>query len=275
MRLGLVALAATALLIAVVALQTRLRAHGLGASATVEIVLNWALLAALTAIVIGVERVAAGRRPASIGMNPRGAGRAFGSGLALGAALFSAVVLTLALSGCYRVLAVTPSWGVAAAALLLLPSAAIEELVFRGVLFRLVEETAGTWIALAVSAALFGAAHAFNPGATWVSSVAIALESGVLLGAAFVVTQNLWLPIGLHVAWNFCEGPLFGTYVSGRTLSADLVTARVQGPAWLTGGSFGPEAGAAALTICTIAAIGLLLYARRRALLVPLRRRHP
>lgn len=274
-RLVLIGLGFTALLFATVPVQMSLRARGLGASASVEIVLNCTLLIALAVIVIVVERLAAGRHPDSIGMNPQGAGRAFGGGLALGTLLFSAVILTLALSGCYRVLAVTPSWGIATGVFVLLPSAAIEELLFRGVLFRLVEEAAGTWIALVVSAVLFGAAHAFNPGATWLSSAAIALEAGVLLGAAFVVTKNLWLPIGLHFAWNFCEGPIFGTQVSGRTLSTNLLAAKLTGPVWLTGGSFGPEAGLAALGICTVAAAIFLLDARRRSLLVPLIRQRP
>lgn len=274
-RLALIGLGCTAVLVATVPLQQWLRTHGLRDSSAVEIGLTWVLLAALTVVVIVVERLAAGRRPASIGMNVQGAGRAFGGGVALGALLFSAVVLTLALGGCYRAIALHPSWGIATAVLLFLPSAALEELLFRGVLFRLVEESAGTWIALAVSAALFGAAHAFNPGATWLSSVAIALEAGVLLGATFVLTRNLWLPIGLHFAWNFCEGPIFGTQISGRTLSVDLVSARLVGPQWLTGGAFGPEAGVAALGICTIAAAIVLLYAQRQGRLVPLRRPRP
>jgi hypothetical protein len=68
---------------------------------------------------------------------------------------------------------------------------------------------------LRVAIATCGAGHAFNPGATVISSIAIALEAGVLLAAAYVVTGRLWFPTGLHAAWNFTEGSLFGMSVSG------------------------------------------------------------
>jgi uncharacterized protein len=186
----------------------------------------------------------------------------------LGAALFSMVVLELALGGFYRIVAlhVTPDLGMAA--LLLLPGAAAEELFFRGVIFRLVEEWTGTWIALAVSAAIFGFAHAANPGATWLSTLAIALEAGVLLAAAFVATRNLWFPIGLHFAWNFFEGPVFGAQVSGHTFLTNALGARISGPTILTGGAFGPEAGLFAIVTCLLAAVALLKYATQRSSIV-------
>jgi uncharacterized protein len=221
----------------------------------------------LVVLMILVERFTTGRGPAEIGFDPNRIVPDTAKGLALGAALFSAVVLELALAGHYRVVAVHITWALAASAVFFAVSAALEELLFRGVLFRLVEEWTGTWIALAVSAALFGAAHALNPGATWASSLAIALEAGVLLGAAFVVTRNLWFPIALHFAWNFLEGPVYGTQVSGRALSSSLLVSQISGPSWLTGGKFGPEAGAAAIVTCLIAAVALLVYATRNSML--------
>ncbi|MGA8098225.1 MAG: type II CAAX endopeptidase family protein [Candidatus Cybelea sp.] len=220
----------------------------------------------LVALIIFVERFTTGRSPAEIGFDPDRIAPDTAKGLALGAALFSAVVLELALTGHYRVVSVHFTWGLAASALFFALGAALEELLFRGVLFRLIEEWTGTWIALAISAALFGAAHALNPGATWASSLAIALEAGVLLGAAFVVTRNLWFPIALHFAWNFLEGPIYGTQVSGRAFGSDLLVSHISGPSWLTGGKFGPEAGAAAIVTCLIAAIALLVYATRNSL---------
>jgi hypothetical protein len=166
------------------------------------------------------------------------------------------------------------TWDLAIAALLLLAGAAVEEILFRGVLFRLIEEWSGTWIALAISAVLFGAAHSFNPGAGWISSVSIAVEAGLLLGAAFVVTKNLWFPIGLHFAWNFFEGPIYGSQVSGNAFGMSAVAAHVSGPLWLTGGPFGPEAGVSAIVTCLVASIALLIYASRNSLIVRLPWRH-
>jgi membrane protease YdiL (CAAX protease family) len=218
---------------------------------------------------IVVERLIGGKMPAAIGLDPRNAIRDGTLGMVLGAALFSIVVLELALGGLYRIVGVHVTADLWIAALLLFPGAALEELLFRGVIFRLIEEWAGTWIALAVSAAFFGLAHAANPGATWVSSLAIALEAGVLLGAAFAVARNLWFPIGLHFAWNFFEGPIYGTQVSGRVFLTSALAARINGPSILTGGSFGPEAGLCAIVTCIIAAVALLLVAMRRSRVLP------
>lgn len=221
----------------------------------------------LLALIVFVERFTTGRTPAEIGFDPHRIVPDTAKGLALGAALFSAVVLELALTGHYRVVAVHFTWALAASALFFALGGALEELLFRGVLFRLIEEWTGSWIALAISAALFGAAHALNPGATWASSLAIALEAGVLLGAAFVVTRNVWFPIALHFAWNFLEGPIYGTQVSGRAFGSDLLVSQISGPSWLTGGKFGPEAGAAAIVTCLIASVALLVHATRSSLL--------
>jgi len=234
-----------------------------------SIAMSWILAAAVAVVLIGVERFTVGKPPAAIGFDPHHAARDLLLGGALGTALFSIVIAELAIGGYYRVSAVHVPPGLAIAVLLLLPGAAFEEILFRGVIFRLIQEWGGTWIALAVSAVIFGLVHAKNPGATWISTLAIALEAGVLLAAAFVVTRNLWLPIGLHFAWNFCEGPVYGTQVSGHAFVSSVLLARISGPAIFTGGSFGPEAGLAAIVTCVAAAVALLLVAARRSLIVP------
>ncbi len=231
--------------------------------------INWIAAVLLLAVLILVERLTTGRPPRAIGFDPRKAIRDLAFGVALGAVLFSAVMLELGLSGHYRVTAFHVTPDIAIAALLLVADAITEELLFRGIVFRLIEEWAGTWIALVISAIAFGLLHAANPGATWVSTLAIALEAGVLLAAAFVVTRNLWLPIGLHFAWNFFEGPIYGTHVSGHTFLTNAISAHMSGPALLTGGSFGPEAGLPAIVTCLAAAALLLAYAKRRGSIVP------
>lgn len=233
-----------------------------------SILFAWLALVALLAATIFIERITTGRSPAAIGFDPRYALRDLAIGAGLGTVLFSAVVLELAAAGYYRMTTIHFKPQLGAAALLLVAGAVTEELLFRGVIFRLIEEWAGTWIALIISAILFGAVHATNPAATWVSSLAIALEAGVLLAAAFVVTRNLWLPIGLHFAWNFLEGPIYGTQVSGHTFVTGAFAAQVHGPAVITGGSFGPEAGLPAMLTCLAAATFLLAYAGRHSLFV-------
>ena len=131
----------------------------------------------------------------------------------------------------------------------------LEEILFRGLLFRLFSKIVGTWGALLLTSALFGLAHAANHGATVSSSLAIALEAGILLGTAYAATSRLWLPIGLHVGWNFTEGSLFGMTLSGNNMGSGLLRGSLSGPPILTGGEFGPEASIVAVIVCMAAAL--------------------
>jgi len=116
-----------------------------------------------------------------------------------------------------------------------------EELIVRGyVLQNLAEGLNMAW-AVVISSAIFGLLHLGNPYASWVSTANIAV-AGAFLAAGYLVTRSLWLPIGLHFGWNFFQGTVFGFPVSG-TDGFHLIRQTVAGPAWVTGGPFGPEAG--------------------------------
>jgi uncharacterized protein len=143
----------------------------------------------------------------------------------------------------------------------------VEELLFRGILFRWIEEFAGSWVALALTSAFFGAAHLANPNASPVAAFAIAIEAGVLLGGAYMLTRNLWMPIGLHAAWNFTQGEIFDVPVSGIDQHG-LVQATLSGPALLSGGGFGLEASIIAMVTATGAGVALVVLAVRRGELV-------
>jgi membrane protease YdiL (CAAX protease family) len=160
-------------------------------------------------------------------------------GFAFGLALFGVVIAALALSGHYHVTAFGNPTALATGLVIWLSGAVMEELLFRGFIFRTIRNLAGTWIAVAVSALLFGLLHAANPGSTVFSSFAIALEAGVLLALAYAVTNRLWLPIGIHAGWNYAEGTIFGTAVSGATVKSTLLHGALSGNSLLTGGAFG------------------------------------
>jgi membrane protease YdiL (CAAX protease family) len=145
-----------------------------------------------------------------------------------------------------------------------------EEIAFRGGVFRLLEEGFGTLVALLVSGALFGLMHAPNPGATVVSTVAIALEAGIMLSAAYAMTRSLWLAMGLHFAWNFTEGGIFGAAVSGGKATGLLKT-QLSGPPLLTGGEFGPEASVVAVAMCVVLALVMIAITIRRGNWKPMR----
>jgi membrane protease YdiL (CAAX protease family) len=190
-------------------------------------------------------------------------------GLLAGTALFSTIVLVLWAVGSYHVSGTNPHVNWLPAVLITGIGAGIgEEIMMRGVLFRIVEEGLGTWWALAVSALVFGAAHIFNPGATLWSSLAIAIEAGVLLALIYHVTRSLWPCIGLHAAWNIMQGTVFGIPVSGTEAKGWLISYRT-GPDWLSGGVFGAEASVVALTLCICCSVALVTVALKRRTIVP------
>ena len=143
-----------------------------------------------------------------------------------------------------------------------------EELALRGYLLtnlaeglRGLGDRAAVALATLGSAAVFGALHATNPGATALSVAGVAL-AGVMLGLGYVLTDRLALPVGLHFSWNLFQGPLFGLPVSGVDLGVSLLVLDVTGPARLTGGAFGPEAGlvgAGAIVLGTALIVGYWL----------------
>jgi hypothetical protein len=190
--------------------------------------------------------------------------KGLGIGLLLGAVLFSAVVGIAALADVYNIVGEggTSDLVRIAVAIAIVPGF-MEELLFRGILFRWLEEFAGSWVALLLTSALFGLGHFYNPNATAFSSFAIALEAGVLLGGAYMLTRNLWLAIGLHAAWNFTQGWIFDVPVSG-TDQDGMVQAQLSGPELLSGGAFGLEASIIAMVLATSAGVVLLVLAIRR-----------
>ncbi len=190
-------------------------------------------------------------------------------GLLAGSVLFSLVVATLWMFGSYRVIGFNHHTQWLSAFLKDGIGAAIfEEIVFRGVIFRITEEGLGSWAALVISSLIFGFMHGSNPGATAWSSSAIAIEAGLLFGLLFHVTRSLPICFGLHAAWNFCQGTVYGIPVSGLKADGWLVSTR-SGPAWLSGGVFGAEASVVALTLCSVCSIALLIVALKRHTLVP------
>lgn len=211
------------------------------------------------------------REPVEVAV--RGAVPAFGRGLLVGVGMFAAVIANIALLGGYEVLGLGSPAG--AVALLGFTAAAVvaEELVFRGVLFRIVEQRIGTWASLALTGLLFGAAHLFNPNATPWTAAAIAIEAGFMLAAAYAATRNLWVPIGVHFGWNFAQGGIFSTSVSGQDAPQGLLDGVTSGPYLLSGGEFGPEASAYSVLAGVVVTAGFLWLARRRGNLVPPRRR--
>lgn len=191
-------------------------------------------------------------------------------GALIGLGLFALTIGILSAMGIAHVGGYTPGRPLLAAIDMAVLSAVGEELIFRGAVFRIFEDMFGSLVALLVSAAFFGLIHLGNKGATPVSAVAIALEAGLLLGVGYMAVRNLWLPIGLHFGWNFAEGGIFGSLVSGNAFKG-LFQTTLAGPDALTGGAFGPEASVVAVAVCTAAALVFLVAAIRNGQWVGLR----
>ncbi|MEW6635687.1 MAG: type II CAAX endopeptidase family protein [Actinomycetota bacterium] len=119
-------------------------------------------------------------------------------------------------------------------------------------------------LAWVLSSVFFGALHAANPNATLISSLNIAL-AGIMLGAGYVLTGELAIPIGLHITWNFFQGNVYGFPVSGLPpIGATFVSTEQRGPEALTGGPFGPEAGFIGVTAMLLGIILTCLWVRLR-----------
>jgi len=139
--------------------------------------------------------------------------------------------------------------------LVLLLSATNEELIFRGYPFQKLVESLGPIAAVAASSAFFGLAHLGNPHHTLVSTVNTMLV-GIPLSIAYLRTRALWMPIGIHLTWNYLQGFVFGLPVSGLTFSPSLLKVQVQGATWMTGAAYGPEGG----LLCTFVEVGAGIF---------------
>jgi uncharacterized protein len=188
----------------------------------------------------------------------------FTRGFLIGTGLFCTTILILAVSDSYIVAGLNAAATPLAFFIGALGAALLEEIAVRGVLFRIMEQSLGTWIALALSALIFGLLHGVNPGTTWRDLAGLALGAGVFLAAVFVYARQLWIGIGLHCAWNFNEGGVFGG--SGKTHS--LLSAKIQGPSWWTGGESGLDASCVEMFVCLTATVVFLLLAQRRGRII-------
>jgi len=192
------------------------------------------------------------------------AAREWGIGAALGWGLVVLAVLPLAISGAMYV----NVWPQPRAFELLVlnvvtlgVAALTEEVAFRGYPYRRLIQSIGPAKATILLSLLFGLGHALNPYATW-TSVMVTVLAGLLLSIGWLRTHGLWLPWGLHFAWNASIGVLFGLPISGTENFSSVVQTRTFGYLWLTGGDYGPE-GAVLTAVVLIIGIGLLVRVTR------------
>jgi len=189
--------------------------------------------------------------------------RECGAGLLTGMGLMVVCVLIISIFGGFRLQGMDSVTGMLLALGLSIGTGFIEEIVFRGILFRIIEEALGSWVAIVLSSLFFGFSHLTNDNASLFAAIAISIEAGVLLAAAYMLTRRLWLVIGMHIAWNFVLGGIFGLAVSGEKIPGLLKTELV-GTKLLTGGEFGVESSLVAILVCGSLALFMLILAHQR-----------
>lgn len=226
------------------------------------IMLGSALLAGW-GMVVFVDR----RRPGALGFAlDRAAVKDSAVGLGVGGAMLGAAVALLAVANWARWVADEGTMPEYVAALatsfaFFAVAAAAEEAVFRGYPFQALVQGVGVWPAVVGSSALFALLHANNPNVTPVALANIFL-AGVMLAVAYLRTRSLWFATAVHLGWNWTMASLLDFPVSGIVKDMPLYTGRETGPDWMTGGTFGPEAGLAASL--TIAAGAVWMWRTRR-----------
>jgi uncharacterized protein len=190
--------------------------------------------------------------------------REFGLGVALGWGMMVVCVLAIALDGGLRLTFFTDShqFGLMALDLLVLALAALlEEVAFRGYPFQRLIEAIGPTLATLLMAVLFALRHLENPDATAASTL-FTVFAGWLFAVAYLRTRALWLPFGIHFAWNAAMGVLFGLPISGLRAFSPVIEANTRGPFWVTGGGYGPE-GSLVAVIVILGGIIVLFRATR------------
>lgn len=190
-------------------------------------------------------------------------------GTAIGIIIQCLTILVIDLKGGFTIVTVNPFAYVIIPLTVAFTVAIFEEILIRGIIFRIIEEKLGSYIALLISAIVFGGLHLANPNATLISAICITMEAGLLLGAAFIYSRSLWLPIAIHFSWNFMQSGIFGAITSGNENTSSLLTTKITGNEWITGGNFGPEGTIQATIFCLIAASVLMYINIKNGRIIP------
>jgi hypothetical protein len=193
----------------------------------------------------------------------RGWRRDFGLGSLMGAASLAIAVGIAAGVSALSFDVQTRGWatlvrGFAIVFLFFVIAGATEELIFRGFPFQALVHNLGGARAVAITSVIFGLAHLSNPSASAFSTINTIL-AGVWLGLAYLMTRSLWLAAALHYSWNFAMVFIFGLPVSGLTTLNQLAWLRgsIGTPLWISGGSYGPEAGVAATVALILSTLAI------------------
>lgn len=185
-------------------------------------------------------------------------------GMVTGTLLQCLTILVIIINGGFEIVAVNPVSNIIIPFTVAFSVAIFEEILIRGIIFRIVEEKLGSYISLFITAVIFGALHLANPHSTLLSGLCVGIEAGFLMGAAYIYARNLWFPIAIHFAWNFMQSGIFGAITSGNEKTSSLLTTKITGSPLFTGGEFGPEGTIQAIIFCSLASILILILSENK-----------
>ena len=180
------------------------------------------------------------------------------------AVMVSTVFTVLWIAGAWHIVSVGSISAMIVPVIWVILMATLEELIFRGMVYRIFEEWLGTISALILSAVIFGGMHISNDNADLIS-VLSATSGGLLMGALYSLTGRLWIPIFFHASWNLTQA-IFGSAVSGADIFGTYFESVREGPEWLTGGPFGIENSLITISLTFVVIAFLILRMQRRNL---------
>ena len=185
-------------------------------------------------------------------------------GFLIGVLSQSLLILIIYLAGTFLVVNVNPVSVLISPFAFALTAGFVAEIIMIGIVFRLLEQQIGTVVALLIFIILFAILHINAKGATVISVGATAMQAGLMLPAAYVLSRNLWLPVFLHLGWDFTEPGIFGGINPSSSLTQGLLTSKISGNSLLTGGETGPQDSLSSLLLCLILGLVFLLLAKRK-----------
>ena len=191
----------------------------------------------------------------SIGLTLKGYEKDFRLGMALGAGLIAIGFLILFILGYLSVDGFSFPLGTIVLYFMLFVVVSLhEEIMMRGYVLNNLMQSMNRYVALSFSSVIFMSIHLLNPNISFLSVVNLFL-AGIVLGIYYIHKPNLWLPIGMHLTWNFFQGPIFGFEVSGIETKS-IIDQSIRGNEIITGGAFGFEGS----VLATISIIIMIVY---------------
>jgi len=182
----------------------------------------------------------------------------FAGGLALGFSMISLGILILFLLGYYRPVSIANSSYMLEPFSFLFTAALFEEVFYRLIVYRIIEEWLGTWWALVLMTVVFATPHFFNPNISPLAVVAMLVFS-VTTGVIYTYSKSLWLAFAFHLGWNFAQ-PFYGSNLSGLEDIGSIIKSKFNGPEWLTGSKFGIEDSVLSILFLTGLSVVLLYF---------------